>query len=267
MGEEDRAALQGVPSETPSARTKTKGHRPTSTLWEVLLADLWRGPLHAHSRTRDRLGHIDFAMVVPPTRALLYCMLCPYLSYAISLSSLYGFYRCLRSMVPPKYYHHDRYSKRVVYGAQKRVYDPRYKRICEIQIEDVEEIRHALQVVGEMRNQFIDDPERPGTAYLVIQQRIMRAEALFSGENWAWAFVSDSFRYLTPVCLAYLFHPSCRRLTVDLRLWFQGRLWWRQIRHPILNFFKSYSEYNRAMSRINITKPLPKGSQPWSKNL
>ncbi|CCW63208.1 unnamed protein product [Phytomonas sp. EM1] len=261
------ATVDDAPSTTPRSSLTTKRPKPKKTLWERLVTDLWREPLNARSRTRDRMGHIDFGMVLPPTRALFYCMLCPYLAYAVSLLGLYGFYRCLRSMVFPKYYHRDRYSKRVMYGVQKRVYDPKHKRIHEIQIDDVEEIRHAIQVVGEARNQFIDDPEHPGTAYLVIQQRIMKAEAIFTGENWAWAFVSDSCRYLTPVCFAYLFHPSCRRLNVDLRLWLQGRLRWRQIRHPVLNFFKTYSEYNRVMSRINTTKSPPKGSQPWSRNL
>ncbi|EPY43565.1 hypothetical protein AGDE_00356 [Angomonas deanei] len=95
----------------------------------------------------------------------------------------------------------------------------------------------------------------------------MKAEAIFTGENWAWAFVSDSCRYLTPLAFAFIFHPSCKRLFVDLKLWKEGRLKWGQVRHPILNFFKSYSEYNSVLTRINTTKPAPKGAKPWSRNL
>ncbi|CBZ26536.1 conserved hypothetical protein [Leishmania mexicana MHOM/GT/2001/U1103] len=244
----------------PSANT-------TWTLHGLLLTDLWEEPLHTSSRTRDRLGYIDFGMVIPPIRAFLYSMLIPYACYPIALVHLYGFYRCTRTMVFPKYYKRQRYSDRVMYGVQKRVYDTRQKRILESQIDDVQEIQHALEVAGAARNQFVDDPYRKGTAYLVVEQKIMKAEAIFTGENWAWAFISDTCRYVTPMLFAYLFHPSCKRLTVDLRLWRQGRLHWRQARHPVLNFFKTYNEYNQAMRRINITRPAPKGAQPWSRNL
>ncbi|KAG5465266.1 hypothetical protein LSCM4_00721 [Leishmania orientalis] len=243
---------------------------PAATTWTLhglLLTDLWEGPLRARSRTRDRLGYIDFGMVIPPIRAFLYSMLIPYACYPIALVHFYGFYRCARTMVFPKYDKQQRYSDRVMYGVQKRVYDARQKRIIESQVDDVEEIQHALKVVGATRNQFVDDRQRKGTAYFVVEQNIMKAEALFTGENWAWAFISDTCRYVTPALFAYLFHPSCKRLTVDVRLWRQGRLQWRQVRHPVLNFFKTYNEYNQAMRRINVTKPAAKGARPWSRNL
>ncbi|KAK7202312.1 hypothetical protein NESM_000303100 [Novymonas esmeraldas] len=237
------------------------------TLHGLLLTDLWMEPLHTRSRTCDRLGHIDFGMVIPPIRAFFYSMLFPFACYPIAAVHLYGFYRCAKTMVFPKYYRRQRYSDRVMYGVQKRTYDARQRRLLETQIDDVQEIQHALTVVGATRNQFVDDPSQTATAYFVVEQKIMKAEAIFTGENWAWAFISDTCRYITPMLFAYLFHPSCKRLVVDLGLWRQGRLHWRQMRHPVLNFFKSYSEYNVAMRRINITKPAAKGAQPWSRNL
>lgn len=264
------SSTDGLSAHFPERTTPLPKRKNTNTHWTVsglLLTDLWNEPLHARSRTCDRLGHIDFGMVVPPIRAFFYCTLLPYLAYPIALLHLYGFYLCVQTMVLPRYYRRERYSKRVMYGVQRRVYDPHQKRIHETQIDDVTEIQHALEVTGTTRNQFVDDPTREGTAYYVVEQKIMKAEAIFTGENWAWAFISDTCRYATPLLFAYLFHPSCKRLTVDIRLWMQGRLRWRQIRHPLLNFFKSYREYNSAMQRINVTKPLPKGSKPWSQNL
>lgn len=255
-----------VSAPSPLRQAIDSGDRKWS-LHGLLLTDLWMEPLHARSRTRDRLGHIDFGMVIPPVRAFLYSMLVPYLCFPIALINLYGFYRCAKTMVFPKYYKRKRYSDRVMYGVQKRVYDSRQRRVTEVQIDDVQEIQHALVVTGDARNQFVDDPSHPGTAYFVVEQKIMKAEAIFTGENWAWAFISDTCRYVTPLLFAYLFYPSCKRLTVDLRLWWLGRLQWRQVRHPVLNFFKSYNEYNHAMQRVNIVKPAPKGAQPWSKNL
>lgn len=248
-------------------RRATTSSRSTWTLRGFLLTDLWQEPLHARSRTRERLGHIDFGMIIPPIRAFVYSMLIPYACYPIALVHLYGFYQCVQTMLFPKFYKRQRYSDRVMYGVQKRVYDPRQRRIMETQVDNVREIQHALEVVGAARNQFVDDPGQTATAYFVVEQKIMKAEAVFTGENWAWAVISDTCRYVTPMLFAYLFHPSCKRLTVDLRLWWQGRLQWRQVRHPVFNFFKSYTEYNRAMRRINITKSAPKGSQPWSRNL
>lgn len=236
-------------------------------LSEVLLTGLWKDPLTARSRTSERLGHIDFGMVVPPVRAFIYCMICPYLAYPVAVLQLYGYVRCLRTTVLPKYYRRQRYHDHVMYGVQRRTYDEKQRRLLETQIDDVLEIQNALRVVKGARNQFVDDPNKSGTAYLVVEQKIMKAEAIFTGENWAWAFVADSCRYLGPVGIACMFHPSCKRLTVDISLWLQNRIRWSQIRHPLLNFFKSYNEYNKSMQRINVVKPAPKGSSPWSKNL
>ncbi|KEG14279.1 hypothetical protein DQ04_00541110 [Trypanosoma grayi] len=237
------------------------------TLTGVLFTDMWREPLYAVSRTRERLGHIDFAMVVPPIRAFIYYMLCPFLCYPIAALYLWGYYRCLRTVVYPKSYRRERYASHVMYGVQKRVYDAKQRKLHETSVNDAEEIQHALEVTNGARNHFVDDPSTKGVAYFVVEQKIMRAEAIFTGENWAWAFISDSCRFLTPVILAYLFVPSCGRLGIDLRLWAQGRLRWWQLRHPVLNFFKSYRDYNNSIRRINITKPPPKGKKSWAKNL
>lgn len=257
MAKRRRVKERNVPAE------ESIGHR----ILRTCLTDMWNEPLHAVSRTQDRIGHIDFAMVVPPIRAFVYYMICPYLAYPVALLSLYGFYRCLRTVVLPKSYRRDQYEKHVFYGVQKRVYDPRQKRLLESVVDDVGEIKYALSVTDGTRNQFVDDPKKKGTAYFVVEQRVMKTEAVFTGENWAWAWVSDSCRYGAPIALAYLFRSSCSRLTVDLRLWFQGRLYWFQVRHPITNFFRSYAEYNRAMQRVNVVKPAAKGAQPWSRNL
>lgn len=254
------AALRKEKNKTVSAEEKR------SALSDVLLRNLWREPLNATSRTRERLGHIDFGMVFPPIRAFFYCALCPYLCYPIALVSAYGFMRCCKTITWPQYNRRDKYAGHVMYAVQKRVYDERRKRLAESQVSDVTEMQHALSVVDGVRHQFVDDPGAKGTAYAVVEQRVMKAEAVFTGENWAWAFISDSCRYLTPIALAYLFHPSCKRLTVDLRLWFQGRLYYKQIRHPFMNFFKTYAEFNQSMQRVNVSKA-PTGAQPWSKNL
>ncbi|EPY31176.1 hypothetical protein STCU_03585 [Strigomonas culicis] len=240
---------------------------PTTGFTGLLLTDLWREPLYTHSRTSDRLGFIDFGMVVPPIRAFFYCMICPFLCYPIALLHLYGFYRCMQTLVMPKYYRHKRYSDRVTYGVQKREYVEKQKKVLETQVDDLAEIEHALGVTKGQRNQFVDDPERRNVSYYVVEQKIMKAEAIFTGENWAWAFISDSCRYVTPLLFAYLFHPSSKRLMVDLQLVFQRRLRWNQVRHPVLNFFKSYKEYNSSMQRVVLTKAAPKGAQPWSRNL
>lgn len=274
MNERDRAKeieKEAFTIPRPTVQVKKKKVKdevaPPTSLTALLLTDLWREPLHTHSRTSDRLGFIDFGMVIPPIRAFFYCMLCPFLSYPIALLHLYGYYRCMNTLVLPKYYRHKRYSDRVTYGVQKREYVEKQKKVLETQVDDLAEIEHALGVTNGLRNQFVDDPERKNVSYYIVEQKIMKAEAIFTGENWAWAFISDSCRYLTPLLFAYLFHPSCKRLVVDLKLVWQRRLRWNQVRHPILNFSKSYQEYNSSMQRVVLTKAAPKGAQPWSKNL
>lgn len=237
------------------------------TISGLLLTGLWRDPLTARSRTRDRLGHIDFGMIIPPIRAFVFYMMLPSLCYPVALLHLYGFYRCLRTVALPRHYSQDRYEKHVIYGVQKRTYDRRRRTILEVQVDDVMETRRALYVTNGQRNTFVDDPAHPGTAYYIVEQKVMRAEAMFTGENWTWAFISDSCRFLLPAALAYTFVPASKRLSIDLRLWRQGRLTLRQVRHPITNFFKSYAEYNKNLHRLNVVKPTPKGAQPWSRSL
>eukprot|EP00796_Vickermania_ingenoplastis_P006624 gene6624-4744_t len=249
-----------------SGGSKATASPPGTSIADVLVRDLWREPLHAKSRTSERLGHIDFAMVVPPLRSFFYCTICPFLCYPIAALSAYGFLRCCRTITWPEYSRKEKYAGHVMYAVQKRVYDDRRKRLAESQVNDVLEMQHAIDVSQGVRHQFVDDPDQRGTAYLVVEQRVMKAEAIFTGENWAWAFISDSCRYLTPIAWGFLFHPSCRRLLVDLKLWRQGRLYYKQIRHPLLNFFKTYAEFNQSMQRVNVTKA-PTGVKSWSRNL
>ncbi|RNF09581.1 hypothetical protein TraAM80_02063 [Trypanosoma rangeli] len=107
----------------------------------------------------------------------------------------------------------------------------------ETTVSDSDEVKRALEVTNGARNHFVDDPNVNGVAYFVVDQKIMRAEAIFTGENWTWAFISDSCRFSIPVLLAYVFVPSCRWLGIDLQFWVQGRLCWWQLRHPILLHF------------------------------
>lgn len=262
-----------TPIETVQQRAKGKHDKKEKTpstagssLCELFLTNIWKEPLHAKSRTTERLGHIDFGMVIPPVRAFIYCALCPFLCYPIAALSAYGFLRCCRTVTWPAYKRKEKYAGHVMYAVQKRVYDDHRKRLGESQVSDATEMQYALSVVKDVRHQFVDDLTTAGTAYAVVEQRVMKPEAVFTGENWAWAFISDSCRYLTPLLFAYLFHPSCKRLLVDLRLWHQGRIYYKQIRHPISNFFMTYAEFNRSMQRVNVTKK-PTGAQPWSRNL
>ena len=51
----------------PAAAKETM---PVIEARDIILWDLFKGPLHAKSRTADKIGHVhvDFAMVVPPAR-------------------------------------------------------------------------------------------------------------------------------------------------------------------------------------------------------
>lgn len=224
-------------------------------IFQFAVKDVWEVPLSATSRTAEKLGHIDLYMVVPPARAFFWYSMCPFLAYPIAALHAFGYYRCVKTMVRPQAYKKDRYeNNKVYYGVQRRVYDERQKKIVEYQVDSPEEIKHALEVTRGVRNQFMDDPTHPGRAYFIVEQRVMRSEAIFTAENWSWALFSDTVRFALPMGLAYLFRMPMQRLMVDMKLWRQRRLHWRQIRHPVLNFFMTYQEYGIAMRRINVTK-------------
>mmetsp|Transcript_26284 Transcript_26284/g.30453 ORF Transcript_26284/g.30453 Transcript_26284/m.30453 type:complete len:254 (+) Transcript_26284:85-846(+) len=242
-------------------------------LYQFAVKDVWEVPLTATSRTSDKLGHIDFYMFIPPLRAFFWYSVCPPLAYPIAAVHAFGYYRCIRTLKRPEAYTRDRYvNRKIYYGVQRRVYDERQQKIVEYQVDSPEEIKHALEVTNGVRNQFLDDPTHPGRAYFVVEQRVMRSEAIFTAENWGWAITSDILRFAVPAGLAFLFRQPIARLFVDLKLWRQGRLHWRQIRHPVLNFFMTYQDYRIAMRRINVTKAPKKGANgkvetpknPWA---
>ena len=234
------------------------------TLPGVLLTDLWDEPLQATSRTTDKLGHIDMGMVLPPLRTFVYCSFCPFLAYPIIGFHMFGFYRCVKTFKRREDYRQNKYTGRVYYGVQRREYEPRVHKLQETQIDDPQEIQHALTVTDGVRNQFVDDPTKKGRAYFVVEQRVMRKEVVFTAENYGWAVTSDVVRFLGPVLLAMCFHPSIKRMTVDIKLWSQGRLHWRQFRLPIFNFFKTYQELNQSLYRINVAKPQESTKKPWN---
>ena len=234
---------------------------------DIILWDLFKGPLHAKSRTADKVGHVDFAMVVPPMRAFVYLAVFPFLCYPLAALYGFGYFKCLRTTLSPMgmrgYDRYDDASKQ--YVVQKRVFDKRQRRYVETQVtDDLDQIDYAIKLAGDKRNSFVDDPNQPGVAYYVQERLLMRNEALFTGEGWAWAITSDFFRYALPIGLAFVFHPAAQRVRVDMTLWMQGRLAWRQVRHPLLNFFKTSEEYRRSRIRQSMTSPIQKGAKPWS---
>lgn len=240
---------------------------PVLELKDFVLWDAIRGPLHAKSRTADKIGHVDFAMIVPPIRLFVYLSLFPFLCYPAAALYGFGYYRCLRTTLSPMgmrgYDRYEEASKQ--YVVQKRVYDKRQRRYVETQImDDIEQIDYAIKLAGDRRNEFIDDPNQKGVAYYIQERLLMKTEALFTGENWAWAITSDVFRYLLPVGLCFIFHPAAQRVRVDLQLMLQGRLKWRQVRHPILNFMKTGEEYRRSKARMNMASPVAAGAKPWN---
>lgn len=239
---------------------------PQLVLSDIVLWDAIKGPLHATSRTTDKIGHIDFAMVMPPARIFIYLTLFPFLCYPVAALYGYGYFRCLRTTKSPMAMRgYDIYEKAAKqYVVQKRVFDKRQRRYVETQIiDDVEQIDYAIKLAGDKRNEFIDDPNQKGVAYYVQERLLMRNEAMFTGENWTWAITSDVCRYLLPIGLAFIFHPAAQRVRVDFQLWMQGRLRWIQIRHPLLNFLKTGQEYRRTRVRSNLTNAAPKDARPW----
>lgn len=236
-------------------------------LADVLFLNMWTEPVRARSRTADSFDVFDFGMFAPVTRAFVVLAVCPFLCYPVAVTSLYGFCRCAATLRRPSYLMEDQYESSVNYGVQKRVYHDRTKRLVESQVITVKEMQHALEVTQGVRNAFVDDPTTPHVAYYVVEQKILRRTAFFSGQYWSFSVLSDVMRYLAPLGMAMVFKPSCRRLAVDMQLWWRGRLKLSQLRHPILNFSKTYDEYNRSLYRINVTKPAPRGAQAWSKNM
>lgn len=233
---------------------------------EYFFSDLWNDPLTATSRTKDKLGHIDFGMVIPPFRAFVYYTICPILAYPIACLHVYGYYRCLKTTVGPKLYRGKKYEDdKVYYGVQRRSFDQRLKKLTELYVDNPTEIQHALEITKGVRNQFVDDPSKPGQAYFVVEQKVFRLEAMFTVENWGYAVVSDVMRFLVPAALALFFRAPTQRMFVDTKLCLQGRMHWRQIRHPVLNFFSTFQEYNVATRRVIVAQPKKptKPRSPW----
>lgn len=237
------------------------------TVADLALWNSFTQPLDAVSRTNGQLLAADYETLLSPLRSFALMTLVPFFCYPLSAINLYGYCRCLYTTRLPRIVresekYHDDIPRE--YSVMKRCYDVRRKRMIETYVPAEEQNTvYVLSIVRDRRNEYIDDPNVPNTAYLVQERLSMKASTLFGSENIAWGMMSDFSRFLLPAMLGYAFHPAAQRFKVDALLVFQRRLRWNEVRHPITNFFRTAKEYQEAKHRINKVTPVAKDARPW----
>lgn len=220
--------------------------------------------LNARSRMSENIpSSIDALAFIPPMRTLAICGAVPHLAIPLGMLHFFGYVKCILTMKLPSRKGIDYFDKSRDIAVNKRYYDQRQKRVVELlTIQDADEISRGLEVCGTRRNEFVNDPNAKGVAYYVIERKRLNADFMFRGENWAYGFLSDFFRFAVPVFICLAFGPSIRRLNVDLLQWKNGQLLITQIRHPAFNFFQGLNEYNQAKYRMNVNR-VPQNTRPW----
>jgi hypothetical protein len=81
------------------------------------------------------------------------------------------------------------------------------------------------------------------------------------------SIVADIVRYLVPIGVLLCFAPASRRMTVDIRMWLEGRLLWTRIRHPISNFFLSGEKYREEVNRVILQQKMENPRGYWARSL
>ena len=248
-----------------SSSSKPKGDMPNVS--DIILFNSIKEPFSAISRTNGRLLRSDYEPLMSPLRTMFIMTLVPWLCYPLSAINLYGYLRCLYTFQLPKSLtQKDTYDMDAPkeYAVMRRNYDARRKKMVETYVApDEDKIQYALSVVKDSRNEYIDDPATPNTAYLVQERLTLKYESIFASEDTAWGIISDACRFLFPAMMGYAFHPAAQRLKVDMLLVFQRRLRWNEVRHPVSNFFRTVKEYEEVKHRVNRVSPIPKDARPW----
>lgn len=232
---------------------------------DTLVFDLVHAPIRAVSRTVEPVAVFDFDMIANPLRACAACWLVPPLCFPVAALGAVGLVRCFSTMKisanPGREAFFESTRNLIVH---RRRLEPASGQLVETIVADAGETERGLRVAGNRRDTFVDDPRAPGTAYLVIEQSVMKFSKAMTVKAWYMCVISDVWRFGSMIGAAAIFVPSARRLLVDLRLVAQRRLKIRQIRHPILNFRLTAAEYSRARIRVNVNKPQTRAVvNPW----
>ena len=158
------------------------------------------------------------------------------------------------------------YLDHITYIGYKRELNRDRQKINEQMImPNDEELKYALEVVGNKRNEYVLDPKKKSVSYFVIEQRTMNARSVFQGENYAWTMLAEFVRFGGAAAMCYVFRPAGRRFLDDVPQVLKGKLGLTEMRHPISNFFLTIQEYNKAKHRVNAR--LPKEARPWNYRL
>ena len=215
--------------------------------------------LSYRSRVADRTtneGGADVWAILEPIKT--FCILTCFPPLCVPLGVLYGVasLRALATLRLPYRNHEPIFTDDVEYCIYRRVYDTKNRRLLDDQVAfDPDTLEYALDVVGERRRQYVDDPYQKGVAYMLIERRQINRGFALRGSIWGLGITTDMLRTAVPMCLCLAFWPATTRLSKDLVLVAQGRLQVANVRHPIPNFFLTVNDYNKAKHRIVTTQP------------
>ena len=200
-------------------------------------------------------GKIFVAVVILPT-----------LSAPLAALHGFGLYRCGRTISMPYAVPQPMFeSNDIQVVVHRRKYDRHRNRIVdEGCFFDAATIERGMKVAGSRRDEFVDDPNEPGTSYFVMERRKMNKKYMQQGQSWLWGAMDDFLMYGVPLFICLSFFKPARQFHEDIWHWARGRLNITQIRHPIGNFFLGINDYNRAKMRKGTPNGSSASMKPWN---
>jgi hypothetical protein len=241
-----------------------------STVIKYMFAGPYTEAVNARSHTSLDVKGIDWTMAAPSARCFILCTLLPPLYGPLLATHIFGAYRCARTF---QYYVETREEKihrmmtSTTLSVLKRTYDRKLRKLVEVIVMREEEHSRALRVVNGKRGVFVDDPTEPNVAYFVHEQEVIPATKVINPQGMGMSIVADIVRYLVPIGVLLCFAPASRRMTVDIRMWLEGRLLWTRIRHPISNFFLSGEKYREEVNRVILQQKMENPRGYWARSL
>ena len=239
-----------------------------STVIKYMFAGPYTEAVNARSHTSLDVKGIDWTMAAPSARCFILCTLLPPLYGPLLATHIFGAYRCARTF---QYYVETREEKihrmmtSTTLSVLKRTYDRKLRKLVEVIVMREEEHSRALRVVNGKRGVFVDDPTEPNVAYFVHEQEVIPATKVINPQGMGMSIVADIVRYLVPIGVLLCFAPASRRMTVDIRMWLEGRLLWTRIRHPISNFFLSGEKYREEVNRVILQQKMENPRGYWAR--
>ena len=176
------------------------------------------------------------------------------LFYGLSVVQAFNMIRTVKLEVVAHRPAEEKYDSRTTVIAYKRFYDELLKKPRDILLSAQGDIDEALKVVGDTRQQHVQDPTGQKVWYYVLEQYSYKGAYYFESEFQSARLLYDGLAIGATMVVCMMMRAPAALFMTDLQLFRQGRLSLFNVRTPLRNFFKAPDSLRKDKARVILTK-------------